>query len=47
MGFSFASRAAARFLEDIRRPAGVSTAALLLTAVRWALKFLSNPSKFV
>ncbi|VAI91639.1 unnamed protein product [Triticum turgidum subsp. durum] len=33
MGFSFfASRAAARFLEDIRRPAGVSTAALLLTA---------------
>ncbi|KAM0831352.1 hypothetical protein ACQ4PT_065602 [Festuca glaucescens] len=33
MGFSFfASRAAARFLEDIRLPAGVSTAALLLTA---------------
>ncbi|CAM0909514.1 unnamed protein product [Alopecurus aequalis] len=33
MGFSsFASRAAARFLEDIGRPAGVSTAALLLTA---------------
>jgi hypothetical protein len=28
MGFSFfASRAAARFLEDIRHPAGVSTAA--------------------
>uniref|UniRef100_A0ACD5ZFY8 Uncharacterized protein n=1 Tax=Avena sativa TaxID=4498 RepID=A0ACD5ZFY8_AVESA len=33
MGFSFfASRAAARFLEDVRRPAGFSTAALLLTA---------------
>lgn len=35
--FFFASRAAARFLEEIRHPAGVSTAALLLTAARCAL----------
>jgi hypothetical protein len=44
MGFSFfASRVAARFLEDIRHPAGVSTAALLLIAVRCRPQTLSNP----